>query len=118
MLGGGHLTKCEVLYAKLVALGEPVVAPILAELERESSVSWITVLAAITGENPAPPELAGRVDAMGLGSIGGDNGGMRCERRTRGSLPFPGLATDVSVVASPKTHAYNCVAWAAEDASR
>ena len=31
---------------------------------------------------------------------------------------FPGLATDGYVVASPKTHAYNCVAWAAEDASR
>ena len=45
-------------------LGEPVVPLILAELEREISVSWITVLAAITGENPLPSELAGRVDAM------------------------------------------------------
>jgi hypothetical protein len=31
---------------------------------------------------------------------------------------FPGLAADGYIVASPKTHAYNCVAWAAEDASR
>jgi hypothetical protein len=31
---------------------------------------------------------------------------------------FPGLAADGYIVASPKTHAYNCVAWAAGDASR
>ena len=31
---------------------------------------------------------------------------------------FPGLAADGYVVASPKTHAYNCVAWAAKDPSR
>jgi hypothetical protein len=31
---------------------------------------------------------------------------------------FPGLATDGYVLASPKTHVYNCVAWAAGDASR
>jgi hypothetical protein len=31
---------------------------------------------------------------------------------------FPSLAAEGYVVASPKTHAYNCVAWAAEDASR
>jgi hypothetical protein len=52
------------VFQELVALGEPVIPLILAELERESSVSWITVLAAITGENPVPPALAGRVDAM------------------------------------------------------
>jgi hypothetical protein len=31
---------------------------------------------------------------------------------------FPNLAADGYVVASPKTRAYNCVAWAAGDASR
>ena len=31
---------------------------------------------------------------------------------------FPNLAADGSLVASPKTHAYNCVAWAAGDVSR
>jgi hypothetical protein len=31
---------------------------------------------------------------------------------------FPGLAADGYVVASPKTHVYNCVAWAAGEASR
>jgi hypothetical protein len=31
---------------------------------------------------------------------------------------FPCLAADGYVLASPKTHVYNCVAWAAEDASR
>jgi hypothetical protein len=52
------------VYHELVALGEPVVPLILAELEREPNVSWFTVLAAITGENPVPPALGGRVDAM------------------------------------------------------
>jgi hypothetical protein len=52
------------VYQELVGLGEPVVPLILAELEREPNVSWFTVLAAITGENPVPPALAGRVDAM------------------------------------------------------
>jgi hypothetical protein len=59
-----HSLRNHPVYQELVALGEPVVPLILAELERESSVSWITVLAAITGENPVPPALAGRVDAM------------------------------------------------------
>jgi hypothetical protein len=31
---------------------------------------------------------------------------------------FPNLASDGYIVASPKTHAYNCIAWAANDASR
>jgi hypothetical protein len=31
---------------------------------------------------------------------------------------FPSLAADGYVVASPKTHSYNCIAWAAGDASR
>ena len=31
---------------------------------------------------------------------------------------FPGLAADGYRLASPKTHSYNCVAWAAGDASR
>jgi hypothetical protein len=31
---------------------------------------------------------------------------------------FPSLAAEGSVVASPKTHSYNCVAWAAGDVSR
>jgi hypothetical protein len=31
---------------------------------------------------------------------------------------FPNLASDGYLLASPKTHAYNCIAWAAGDASR
>jgi hypothetical protein len=31
---------------------------------------------------------------------------------------FPSLAADGYIVASPKTQSYNCVAWAARDASR
>jgi hypothetical protein len=52
------------VYQELVSLGEPVVPLILAELERAPNVSWFTVLNGITGENPVPPALAGRVDAM------------------------------------------------------
>jgi hypothetical protein len=59
-----HALRSHPLYQELIALGEPVVPLILAELERESSVSWMTVLVGITGEDPVPPALAGRVDAI------------------------------------------------------
>jgi hypothetical protein len=59
-----HALQNHPVYQELVALGEPVVPLILAELAREPSVSWITVLAAITGENPVSPALAGQVEAM------------------------------------------------------
>ena len=59
-----HALRNHPVYQELIALGEPVVPLILAELERESSVSWMTVLVGITGEDPVPPALAGRVDAM------------------------------------------------------
>jgi hypothetical protein len=48
----------------LLALGEPAVPLILAELERKPSPSWFGMLGAITGENPVPPHLAGHVEAM------------------------------------------------------
>jgi hypothetical protein len=59
-----HALRNHPVCRELVALGEPVVPLILAELERETDVSWFTVLTAITGENPVPPALAGRVDEM------------------------------------------------------
>ena len=37
---------------------------ILRELERKPSVSWFGLLATMTGENPVPPELSGRVAEM------------------------------------------------------
>jgi hypothetical protein len=52
------------VYQELIGLGEPAIPLILAEVEREPSVAWFIVLAAITGEDPIPPALAGRVDAM------------------------------------------------------
>ena len=52
------------VYQELVALGEAIVPLILAELEREPCVAWITVLAALTGEDPVPHPAAGQVDAM------------------------------------------------------
>jgi hypothetical protein len=59
-----HALRNHPVHQELVALGEPVIPLILTELEREPNVSWFTVLATITGENPVPPALAGRVDAM------------------------------------------------------
>ena len=59
-----HALRTHPIFQELVALGEPVVPLILAELARESNVSWFTVLAGITGENPVSPALAGRVDDM------------------------------------------------------
>jgi hypothetical protein len=52
------------VYQELIGLGEPAVPLILRELERRPSVSWFGMLADITGESPAPPELAGHVGAM------------------------------------------------------
>ena len=52
------------VYRGLVNLGEPVIPLILAELGREPNVSWFTVLAGITGEDPVPTAAAGRVDEM------------------------------------------------------
>jgi hypothetical protein len=52
------------VYRELVALGELIVRLILEELEREPNLSWFCVLSAITGENPAPASVAGRVDEM------------------------------------------------------
>src|SRR4051794_16852468 len=59
-----HALRNHTVYQELVALGEAIVPLILAELEREPNVSWIPILATITGENPVPPALAGQVDAM------------------------------------------------------
>jgi hypothetical protein len=52
------------LFDEIVALGEPAVPLILRELERKPGVSWFGLLATTTGENPAPPELTGRVEEM------------------------------------------------------
>jgi hypothetical protein len=52
------------VYHELIALGEAAIPLILGELERKPSVAWFGLLAAITGEDPIPPELAGHVAAM------------------------------------------------------
>jgi hypothetical protein len=59
-----HALRNHPVFKELLALGEPAVPMILAELGRESNVSWFTLLADMTGENPVPPALAGRVDGM------------------------------------------------------
>ncbi len=59
-----HALRNHPVYQELLALGDPVIPLILAELEREPNAAWFTVLAGITGEDPVPPAMAGRVDAM------------------------------------------------------
>jgi hypothetical protein len=59
-----HARRDEAVYQELVKLGQPVVPLILAELAQKPSVCWFTLLAAITGENPVPPTMAGRVHEM------------------------------------------------------
>ena len=59
-----HALRDHPVYQELVALGEPAVPLILMELEREPNVFWFLVLTTITGENPVPPALSGRVEAM------------------------------------------------------
>ena len=52
------------VYQELISLGESVIPLILEELKREPSVSWFTLLAEITAEDPVPTAAAGRVDEM------------------------------------------------------
>jgi hypothetical protein len=59
-----HALQNGPVYLELVGSGEAVSPLNLAEVRREPSVSWFIVLAAISGEDPVPPALAGRVDAM------------------------------------------------------
>jgi len=47
-------------YQRIIGMGVYVVPFILEELEREPR-QWFWALEAITGENPVPPENAGRV---------------------------------------------------------
>jgi hypothetical protein len=50
-------------YQRIIGMGMPAVPLILQELEREPD-QWFWALEAITLENPAPPEAAGRVPDM------------------------------------------------------
>jgi hypothetical protein len=50
-------------YQEIVRLGEPAVPLLLAELRRDPDF-WFAALRAITGENPVPPESAGKVKEM------------------------------------------------------
>jgi hypothetical protein len=50
-------------YQRIIGMGWPVVPLILEELQREPD-QWFWALEAITGDNPVPPEAAGRVRLM------------------------------------------------------
>lgn len=50
-------------YQRIIGLGPAVVPLILEELRREPG-QWFWALEAISGENPVPPEAAGKVRLM------------------------------------------------------
>jgi hypothetical protein len=50
-------------YQRIIGLGPKVVPLILEELRREPD-QWFWALEAITGENPVPSEVSGRVKLM------------------------------------------------------
>jgi hypothetical protein len=50
-------------YREIIAMGEPAIAMILAELETRPDF-WFEALRALTGEDPVPPEARGDVGAM------------------------------------------------------
>lgn len=50
-------------YQRIIGMGPPVVPLILRELQREPD-QWFWALESITEEDPVPPEVAGRVEAM------------------------------------------------------
>jgi len=50
-------------YQQIIGMGPAAVPLILAELRRETD-HWFWALEAISGENPVPPEAAGKVQEM------------------------------------------------------
>jgi hypothetical protein len=50
-------------YREIIAMGEPAIRLILAELETRPD-HWFEALRAMTGEDPVPPEARGDVGAM------------------------------------------------------
>jgi hypothetical protein len=50
-------------YQGIIGMGMPAVPLILEELRREPG-QWFWALEAITGENPVPPEVVGKVRLM------------------------------------------------------
>jgi hypothetical protein len=50
-------------YREIIAMGEPAIRLILAELETRPDF-WFEALRALTGEDPVPPEARGKVKAM------------------------------------------------------
>ena len=62
----GHSSKIKDLvmnpaYQRIIGMGEPVVPLILAEMERVPD-HWSWALASITGEDPVPQSVRGRLD--------------------------------------------------------
>ncbi len=50
-------------YREIIAMGEPAIRLILAELEARPAF-WFEALRSLTGEDPVPPEARGDVGAM------------------------------------------------------
>jgi hypothetical protein len=50
-------------YQEIIGMGQKVVPLLLTELKRKPDF-WFVALREITGENPVPPESAGRIEEM------------------------------------------------------
>ena len=63
-------------YREIIAMGEPAIGLILAELETRPD-HWFEALRALTGEDPVPPEARGDApgDGQGVAGVGPPGGG-------------------------------------------
>ena len=64
----GHLSSAERMarhpaYLEIIALGEPAIPLLLAELRRKPDF-WFAALRALSGENPVPAASAGKIKEM------------------------------------------------------
>ncbi|MCI0460356.1 MAG: hypothetical protein L0Z62_25670 [Gemmataceae bacterium] len=50
-------------YRQIVSMGKPAIPLLLEELQREPDF-WFAALREITGENPVPPQAAGKIEEM------------------------------------------------------
>ncbi len=63
MLSSSTQKKAHPAYREIIAMG-PVAIPLLLRELQERGGHWFAALRAISGENPVPPEYAGRIPKM------------------------------------------------------
>ena len=77
-------------YRSIIEMGPDVVPLILAELEREPDY-WFAALRDLTGENPVPPEVRGKLKDMASSWLDwGEQHGFTRELAANISAPQPG----------------------------